>query len=65
METQNSEKLKSLLTEIGISFEVEKSENYEDITINATASDKYVTLTFKNGEFAYSNQLIRLAKLKL
>ncbi len=55
METQNSEKLKSLLTEIGISFEVEKSENYEDITINATASDKYVTLTFKNGEFAYSN----------
>jgi hypothetical protein len=53
------EKLLKVLNGIGIPYETyekdEISSEYKDITINANASDKYVTITFKNGKFSYSN----------
>ena len=49
------EKLKATLTEIGVPFEIHQGQDYVDVTINASASDKYVTLTFQGGEYRYGN----------
>jgi hypothetical protein len=51
----DSEKLKKTLKEINVPFEVHSDEEYEGITINASASDKYVSLTFKDGKYIYGN----------
>ena len=51
----DAEKLKKTLNEIDIPFEIHSDDPYEDITINASASDKYVSLSFKDGKYQYGN----------
>lgn len=49
------QRLVKVLEGIGIPFEIHEDGKFSDVTINASASDKYVTLTFLDGEFQYSN----------
>jgi hypothetical protein len=49
------QRLLEVLEGVGIPFEIHKDGKFSDVTINASASDKYVTLTFLDGEFKYSN----------
>lgn len=50
------EKLKQLLTEINVPFEdLGDGGKYQDICIEADASDKYVTISFEDGKFSFSN----------
>ncbi len=51
----DAEKLKKTLDEIGIPYEIHTDGEHEDITINASASDKYVSLSFKEGCYQYGN----------
>jgi len=43
------------LEKIGIPFEAEADGKYMDVTVKASASDKYVTVCFEGGAFAFSN----------
>ncbi len=50
--------LKKLLKKINVPFEIyddKANDGYRSITVLADASDKYVTITFEDGKFSYSN----------
>jgi len=50
------DKLIQTLKETNVPYEVYyHNKKYSDITILATSSDKYVTITFEDGKFSYSN----------
>ena len=49
------QRLVGVLEGIGIPYEIHEDGKFTDVTINASASDKHVTLTFIGGEFQYSN----------
>lgn len=49
------QRLTNVLKEAGIPFEVHEDGGHTDITINASASDKFVTLTFELGKYIYGN----------
>ncbi|WP_372997308.1 hypothetical protein [Marinobacter sp.] len=49
------QQLVQVLEDIGIPFEIHEDGKFSDVTINASASDKYVTLTFIDGAFQYSD----------
>lgn len=51
----DKDKLVETLEEIGVPFEVSEDGEYSDVTIEASASDKYVNVTFKNGQYKFSN----------
>ena len=52
-EPDDLEKLVAVLTDIGVPYEVDYAEDF--VTIQADASDKYVTVVFENGEYSFSN----------
>lgn len=51
----DQQKFTEVIQEIGVPFEVDEDGEHVDITLNASASDKYVTLTFKHGAYLYGN----------
>jgi len=51
----DAEQLIDTLTKTKVPHIVDYDKDYVTVTIEADASDKYVTIIFKGGEFAYSN----------
>lgn len=52
---KDSESFIAVLVSTGVPHSVFEDKEYSHVTIEANASDKYVTVTFKDGKFAYSN----------
>jgi hypothetical protein len=48
-------RLMQILKDANIPFEFFEDKNLTHVTITASASDKYVTVTFEDGKFSYSN----------
>lgn len=50
----NFEETKALFEKLGLDFEVSTDGGYQDIILNADASDKHIVFTFKKGEYEYT-----------
>lgn len=48
-------RLIDILSEIGISFETNHDGAYSYVILNASASDKYVTISFKSGSYCFGS----------
>lgn len=55
-ESQNDmQRLIAVLKDLRVPYEVNEDGPYADVTLKASASDTYLTLTFKSGEYQYGN----------